>query len=158
MLFPFFSAFAAEEKKDGIQITADAATLLYDTKQLIFTGHVIAIHQNITLHSDEAIVIYDPENKNNSGNIIVKGHVIVHMDGDTAKSDYGEYDMTKNVILLKHNVRLQQGTKIITGSELMYDLKSNTASLSSPGPSRVPGLQGTSRVPATGAAFPGLPA
>lgn len=126
------SACALDSKaKDGVEILADSAVMLYGENHVIFSGNVVMTHDDIIVTADEVTCTYRHNSEAASGIIMADGHVKIKMGADQAQGDHGEYDIGKKEIILKNNVKLQQGARSITGSELHYNLHSKIASLSS---------------------------
>jgi lipopolysaccharide export system protein LptA len=55
------------------------------------------------------------------------GGVTVHSPSETAKGDFGVYDLNRKLITLVGNVQLVRGDSNILGSRLMIDLNSGRA-------------------------------
>ncbi len=126
-------------------INFDAQNLQLDDRanRAILSGGVKITQANLTLSAARVTVTY-------SGQIIdgspaatrfdASGGVTVTRPDQTARAQYGVYDINRRVITLLGNVTLTQGSNTVSGGRLTIDLDSGRAAIDGSG-------VGTTRAP-----------
>jgi lipopolysaccharide export system protein LptA len=111
----------------------------------VFAGNVHATQGDLTLDTQRLTVAYSnnsgaqrnasasntPGAPNGTGiqidRLDATGGVTVHSPSETAKGDFGVYDLNRKLITLVGNVELVRGDSNILGSRLVIDLNSGRA-------------------------------
>ncbi|MFO1121948.1 MAG: LptA/OstA family protein [Hyphomicrobiales bacterium] len=112
-------------------IEADQMEVIDAQKKAIFRGNVNARRGDITLKSQELVVLYadvkqpDGTSKTDATEIDAKGNVIITTPKEQITGDTATIDVQKNILVVLGNVKLVQGSTILTGPELRADLKNN---------------------------------
>lgn len=144
---PKSSALKGHDTHAPIDIDSDRVDVHDRDNQAIFSGKVHAVQGDMTLDSATLKVFY--EKKENSDpeiqRIDAQGDVKMTSPSETAKGNYGVYDVAQRTITLIGNVTLNQGDNVLHGQRLAIDLDSGRSTLdasssSTPGkPGRVTG-------------------
>jgi lipopolysaccharide export system protein LptA len=120
-----------------VDVTADRIEVQDRADRAIFAGNVHATQAEMTLDTDRLTVAYS--NKpggasagNGAGGVQIHrldaaGGVVVHSPSETAKGDFGIYDLDRKLITLIGNVRLTQGNNVVNGQRLVINLDSGRA-------------------------------
>lgn len=136
-------------------ISIDAGKLDYFDKdqKLIYTGDVVAKQGDSTLRATVLTIFLSKQTKPTEGKAAeppadpdaqasptasssirrmeAKGPVTVISKDEVGTGDNGSYDKEDNKIVLVGNVTLTQGTNIIKGDQLVYDMTTGHAEVSS---------------------------
>ena len=127
-----FGGFS-EDSDQPINIEADQLKVNDKNKTALFRGNVKAVQGGFELRSKSLEVLYagKPGTGKSGANgkvkkLTAKGTVLVTTtDDQTASSDWAEFDVVKQTIMLGDHVILTQGKNIIKGSRLIIDLKTS---------------------------------
>lgn len=137
-------------------VSIDAGKLDYFDKdqKLVYTGDVVAKQGDATLRATVLTIFLSKQAKPAEGRpaepagseadaqaspaagssikrMEAKGPVTVISKDEVGTGDNGSYDKDDNTIVLVGNVTLTQGTNIIKGDKLVYDMSSGQAQVSS---------------------------
>jgi lipopolysaccharide export system protein LptA len=124
--------------KEPIVITADRLKVQQKKSQATFIGSVEAIQGNVNLRSNKMIVHYANKAQKSAGDsdedssiksIDVIGKVFMTTPQDTVSGDKGFYDINNDKIRVTGNVKITRGLNIITGNDLVYDLKTGESEI-----------------------------
>ncbi len=120
-----------------IEINADALEVFQEENRAVFSGHVVAIQEQVRLKSDKMTVFYkSPEEKKTNEQqdaiqkIMVEGNVFMTTPDETASGLNGVYDVENKRILLNDNVVLTRGKNTLKGDKLVYDMASGKSTVS----------------------------
>ena len=118
-----------------IDLNADRAELQDRADRAIFTGNVHVVQADMTLDTARLTVAYtNNQSGTNNGNpqiqrLDASGGVLVKSPTETAKGDFGIYDLNRKLITLIGNVQLNQQQNQANGSRLVIDLNSGRSVL-----------------------------
>jgi lipopolysaccharide export system protein LptA len=125
------SALKGHDSHAPVDISADRGEAQDRADRVVFAGNVIVKQQELTLRTARLTVAYS--NSDSSGNgidinrIDASGGVVVTSPSETARGDFGVYDLDKGLITLVGNVRLDRGGSFLNGGRLTIDLNSGRA-------------------------------
>ena len=133
------SALKGHNGNAPVDVTADRIEVQDRADRAVFVGNVHAIQAEMTLDTQRLTVAYSntpaaPGANANGGSSGVQIHrldaaggVVVHSPSETAKGDFGIYDLDRKLITLIGNVQLTQGTNVVNGQRLVINLDSGRA-------------------------------
>jgi lipopolysaccharide export system protein LptA len=129
------SALKGHNSNAPVDVTADRIEVQDRADRAIFAGNVHATQAEMTLDTERLTVSYS--NKpggagSTTGGVQIHrldaaGGVVVHSPSETAKGDFGIYDLDRKLITLIGNVRLTQNNNIVNGQRLVINLDSGRA-------------------------------
>ena len=114
-----------------VDVSADRIEVQDRVDRAIFSGNVHVVQAEMTLNTPRLTVAYSTA-KNGSGGpqierLDASGGVVVQSPNETAKGDFGIYDLNRKLITLIGNVQLNQKQNQVSGSRLVIDLTSGRA-------------------------------
>ena len=125
------SALKGHNSNAPVEISSDRLEVQDRADRAIFVGNVHAIQADLTLDTQRLTVAYSTDKSNNGGVQIQRldaaGGVVVRSPSETAKGDFGIYDLDRKLITLIGSVQLNRGTNQLNGSRLVIDLDSGRA-------------------------------
>ena len=131
------SALKGHNSNAPVDVTASRIEVQDRADRAIFVGNVHATQAELTLDTDRLTVAYSnkPGGAGASGGtggvqihrLDAAGGVVVHSPSETAKGDFGIYDLDRKLITLIGNVRLTQKNNVINGQRLVINLDSGRA-------------------------------
>ena len=121
------SALKGHDSHAPVEISADRGEAQERADRVVFAGNVIVKQQELTLHTARLTVAYSNENGIDINRIDASGGVVVTSPSETARGDFGVYDLDQGLITLVGNVRLERGGSFLTGGRLTIDLDSGRA-------------------------------
>lgn len=141
---PRTSALKGHNTNAPVDVSADRIEVQDRADRAVFAGNVHAIQGDMTLDTPLLTVAYTSKptapGAAASGNqpggkgsgiqidrLDASGGVTVHSPSETAKGDFGVYDLDHKLITLVGDVQLTQGESHIAGSRLVIDLNSGRA-------------------------------
>lgn len=131
------SALKGHNSNAPVDVTADRIEVQDRADRAIFAGNVHATQAEMTLDTERLTVAYSNKpggaaaGSSGSGvqihRLDAAGGVVVHSPSETAKGDFGIYDLDRKLITLIGNVRLMQGNNVVNGQRLVINLDSGRA-------------------------------
>ena len=127
------SALKGHDTNAPVDVSAQRIEVQDRADRAVFVGDVHARQADLTLDTDRLTVAYS--SKAGAGNgtgvqihrLDAAGGVVVHSPSETAKGDFGIYDIDRRLITVLGNVQLNQGSNQVNGSRLVIDLDSGRA-------------------------------
>jgi lipopolysaccharide export system protein LptA len=124
------SALKGHDTNAPVDVSADRIEVQDRADRALFTGNVHAVQAEMTLDTPRLTVAYS--NAQGGGNPQIQrldaaGGVLVKSPTETAKGDFGIYDLNRKLITLIGNVQLNQQQNQVNGSRLVIDLDSGRA-------------------------------
>jgi lipopolysaccharide export system protein LptA len=124
------SALKGHNSNAPVDVSADRIEVQDRADRAVFTGNVHVIQAELTLDTPRLTVAYAGGQGNN--NVQIKrldaaGGVVVHSPSETAKGDFGVYDLDRKLITLIGNVQLNRENNQVNGARLTIDLDSGRA-------------------------------
>ncbi len=130
-----FGGFATDSNAP-INIESDSLTVNDAKKTAVFKGNVIAVQGDMEMRTSELEVSYSGD-VSGSGGAKAKGSggtqltrlkaknkvLLTSKKNQTATSDWADFDVIKQVIMIGGNVVVSQGKNIMKGEKLIIDLK-----------------------------------
>jgi lipopolysaccharide export system protein LptA len=114
-----------------VDVSADRIEVQDRADRAIFTGNVHVVQAEMTLDTPRLTVAYSNA-QGGTGNpqiqrLDASGGVVVRSPSETAKGDFGIYDLNRKLITLIGNVQLNREQDQVNGSRLVIDLNSGRA-------------------------------
>ena len=124
------SALKGHNSNAPVDVTADRIEVQDRADRAVFLGNVHVTQAELTLDTPRLTVAY-AGGQGNSGVQIKRldaaGGVVVHSPSETAKGDFGIYDLDRKLITLIGNVQLNREQNQVNGARLVIDLDSGRA-------------------------------
>ncbi|MEO8453579.1 MAG: LptA/OstA family protein [Sphingomicrobium sp.] len=127
------SALKGHNSNAPVDVTADRIEVQDRADRAIFSGNVHATQAELTLDTQRLTVAYSNSSQNGGGTGVqirrldAAGGVVVHSPSETAKGDFGIYDLDHKLITVIGNVQLTRGPNIVNGQRLVINLESGRA-------------------------------
>jgi lipopolysaccharide export system protein LptA len=132
------SALKGHNTNAPVDVQADRIEVQDKADRAVFSGNVHAVQAEMTLDTPRLTVAYSgggaaTSSTANGGNNVqihrldAAGGVVVKSPTETAKGDFGIYDLDRKLITLIGNVQLNRETNQVNGSRLVIDLDSGRA-------------------------------
>jgi len=123
------SALKGHYTNAPVDVSADRIEVQDRADRAIFTGNVHATQTDMTLDTPRLTVAYSNAagGKTQIQRLDAAGGVTVQSPTETAKGDFGIYDLDRKLITLIGNVQLNQEQNQVNGSRLVIDLDSGRA-------------------------------
>ena len=133
------SALKGHNSNAPVDVTADRIEVQDRADRAIFAGNVHATQAELTLDTQRLTIAYSntPQAKGGSaqqgnGGVQIRrldaaGGVVVHSPSETAKGDFGIYDLDKKLITVIGNVQLTRGANVVNGQRLVINLDTGRA-------------------------------
>lgn len=126
------SALKGHNSNAPVDVTADRIEVQDRADRAIFAGNVHATQAEMTLETPRLTVAYSggaggPNNNVQIHRLDAAGGVVVRSPSETARGDFGIYDLDRKLITLIGNVQLNRENNQVNGSRLVIDLDSGRA-------------------------------
>jgi lipopolysaccharide export system protein LptA len=131
------SALKGHNSNAPVDVTADRIEVQDRADRAIFAGNVHATQGELILDTERLTVAYSskagaPGASSGTGGVQIHrldaaGGVVVHSPSETAKGDFGIYDLDRKLVTVIGNVRLTQGSNIVNGQRLVINLDTGRA-------------------------------
>lgn len=124
------SALGGHNINAPVDVTSERIEVQDRADRAVFSGNVHVTQADMTLDTDRLTVAY-AGGQGASGlqinRLDAAGGVVVHSASETAKGDFGVYDLDRKLITLIGNVQLLRENNLVRGARLMIDLNSGRA-------------------------------
>jgi len=144
------SALKGHNTDAPVDWSADRMDVQDKANRAILTGNVVATQGDLTLTAARVTAAYVRNPDVHVERLDATGGVVVRSPSETARGEYGIYDLTKKIITLVGNVTLSRCDGTINGGRLVYDLDSGRVVMDGGGPSTSGRVSGTFTVPKKG--------
>jgi lipopolysaccharide export system protein LptA len=125
------SALKGHNSNAPVDVSANRIEVQDRSDRAIFVGNVHVTQAELTLDTERLTVAYSGGSQTSQGvqirRLDAAGGVTVHSPSETAKGDFGIYDLDKKLITLIGSVQLNRGDNQVNGSRLVIDLDSGRA-------------------------------
>lgn len=124
------SALAGHNTNAPVDVTSDRIEVQDRADRAVFSGNVHVVQADMTLDTDRLTVAYSGGQAASGlqiNRLDAAGGVVVHSPSETAKGDFGVYDLNRKLITLIGNVQLTRENNLVNGSRLVIDLDSGRA-------------------------------
>lgn len=121
------SALKGHNGNAPVDVQAQRLEVQDRADRAIFAGNVHVQQGDLNLDTERLTVSYSGGNGIQINRLDAAGGVTVRSPSETAKGDFGIYDLDKKLITLIGNVRLDKDANTISGARLVIDLDSGRA-------------------------------
>jgi lipopolysaccharide export system protein LptA len=125
------SALKGHNSNAPVDVQADRLEVQDRADRAIFAGNVHVTQAELTLEAPRLTVAYSGGQSNNNNvqihRLDAAGGVVVRSPSETARGDFGIYDLDRKLITLIGNVQLNRESNQLNGSRLVIDLDSGRA-------------------------------
>jgi lipopolysaccharide export system protein LptA len=126
------SSLKGHNSNAPVDVTADRIEVQDRADRAIFAGNVHVVQAEMTLDTPRLTVAYSGGQNTGNNNVQIHrldaaGGVVVKSPTETAKGDFGIYDLDRKLITLIGNVQLNREQNQVNGSRLVIDLDSGRA-------------------------------
>ena len=121
------SALKGHNSDAPVDVVADRIEVQDRSDRAIFAGNVRVRQETLTLDTERITVAYSRAGGIQIQRLDASGGVVVRSPSETARGDFGIYDLDRRLITLIGNVQLNRGDSRISGSRLVIDLASGRA-------------------------------
>ena len=125
------SALKGHNSNAPVDVTAERIEVQERADRAIFAGNVHVTQAELTLDTPRLTVAYSG-GQGAGNNVQIRrldaaGGVVVKSPSETAKGDFGVYDLDRKLITLIGNVQLNRDQNQVNGARLVIDLESGRA-------------------------------
>ena len=127
------SALKGHDSNAPVDVNADRIEVQDRADRAMFVGNVHVKQAELTLDTQRLTVAYSSGGGQQGGSGVqirrldAAGGVTVHSPSETAKGDFGIYDLDRKLITLIGNVQLNRDQNQVSGARLVIDLDSGRA-------------------------------
>ncbi|MFL6773243.1 MAG: LptA/OstA family protein [Sphingomicrobium sp.] len=125
------SALKGHDSDAPVDVSADRIEVQDRADRAIFAGNVHVKQAELSLDTARLTVAYSGGSQSSGGvqirRLDAAGGVTVRSPSETAKGDFGIYDLDRKLITLIGAVQLNRGANQVNGSRLVIDLDSGRA-------------------------------
>jgi lipopolysaccharide export system protein LptA len=126
------SALKGHNSNAPVDVQADRLEVQDRADRAIFAGNVHVTQAELTVDAPRLTVAYSGGQGTANNNVQIHrldaaGGVVVKSPSETAKGDFGIYDLDRKLITLIGNVQLNRENNQLNGSRLVIDLDSGRA-------------------------------
>ena len=121
------SALKGHDSNAPINVASDRIEVQDRADRAIFAGNVKVRQAELTLDTERLTVAYTSTGGLQIDRLDASGGVVVRSPTETARGDFGIYDLNRRLITLIGAVRLERGESRIAGQRLTIDLDSGRA-------------------------------
>jgi lipopolysaccharide export system protein LptA len=121
------SALRGHDSNAPIDVAADRIEVQDRADRAIFAGNVRVRQASLSLDTERLTVAYSSGGGVQIRRLDAAGGVVVRSPSETARGNFGIYDLDKRLITLVGAVQLTRGGSHVMGSRLVIDLDSGRA-------------------------------
>lgn len=121
------SALKGHDSSAPVDVTADRIEVQDRSDRAIFAGNVHVTQASLSLDTARLTVAYSSAGGVQIRRLDASGGVTVRSPSETARGNFGIYDLDRKLITLVGDVQLIRGGSNISGSRLVIDLDSGRA-------------------------------
>lgn len=121
------SALKGHDSGAPIDVAADRIEVQDRSDRAIFAGNVRVRQASLSLDTERLTVAYSSGGGVQIRRLDAAGGVVVRSPSETARGNFGIYDLDKRLITLVGAVQLNRGGSRINGARLVIDLDSGRA-------------------------------
>jgi lipopolysaccharide export system protein LptA len=121
------SALKGHNSNAPVDVTADRIEVQDRADRAIFAGNVHVTQAELTLDTPRLTVAYSGGANVQIRRLDAAGGVVVKSPSETARGDFGIYDLDRKLITLLGNVQLNRQNDRVSGARLVIDLESGRA-------------------------------
>src|SRR5215210_4007181 len=121
------SALKGHNSDAPVDVTADRIEIQDRADRAIFAGNVKVRQAELMLDTQRLTVAYSSSGGVQIRRLDAAGGVVVRSPSETARGEFGIYDLDRKLITLIGNVQLDRGANRVAGSRLVIDLDTGRA-------------------------------
>ncbi len=121
------SALKGHNSNAPVDVSADRIEVQDRVDRALFVGNVQVRQAELTLETARLTVAYSSTGGVQIERLDAAGGVVVRSPSETARGDFGIYDLDRKLITLIGNVVLNRGDSRVSGARLVIDLDSGRA-------------------------------
>ncbi|WP_344705569.1 LptA/OstA family protein [Sphingomonas swuensis] len=121
------SALKGHDSNAPINVESDRIEVQDRADRAIFAGNVQVRQAELSLSAERLTLAYTNSGKLEIDRLDASGGVVVRSPSETARGQFGVYDINRRLITLVGGVRLERGESSISGGRLTIDLESGRA-------------------------------
>ncbi|WP_300973202.1 LptA/OstA family protein [Sphingomonas sp. LHG3406-1] len=121
------SALKGHNSNAPIDVASDRIEVQDRADRAIFAGNVKVRQAELTLDTQRLTVAYTSTGNLQIDRLDASGGVVVRSPSETARGNFGVYDLNRRIITLIGAVQLERGESRISGARLTIDLDSGRA-------------------------------
>jgi lipopolysaccharide export system protein LptA len=121
------SALKGHNSNAPIDVASDRIEVQDRADRAIFAGNVKVRQAELSLDTERLTVAYTSAGGLQIDRLDASGGVVVRSPSETARGDFGIYDLNRRLITLIGAVRLERGDSRISGGRMTIDLDSGRA-------------------------------
>lgn len=121
------SALKGHDSNAPIDVASDRIEVQDRSDRAIFAGNVKVRQSQLSLDTERLTVAYTNTGGLQIDRLDASGGVVVRSPSETARGDFGIYDLNRRLITLIGGVQLERGDSRIAGARLTIDLDSGRA-------------------------------
>ncbi|NJC04769.1 lipopolysaccharide export system protein LptA [Sphingomonas kaistensis] len=121
------SALKGHDSNAPIDVASDRIEVQDRADRAIFAGNVKVRQAELALDTERLTVAYTSAGGLQIDRLDASGGVVVRSPSETARGDFGIYDLNRRLITLIGSVQLQRGDSRISGGRMTIDLDSGRA-------------------------------
>lgn len=121
------SALKGHNSNAPIDVTSDRIEVQDRADRAIFAGNVNVRQGSLTLDTARLTVAYSSAGGVQIQRLDASGGVVVRSPSETARGNFGIYDLERKLITLVGAVQLTRGGSQVNGQRLVIDLRSGRA-------------------------------
>jgi lipopolysaccharide export system protein LptA len=121
------SALRGHDSNAPIEVDADRIEVQDRADRAIFAGNVKVRQASLSLDTERLTVAYSSSGSIQIRRLDAAGGVVVRSPSETARGNFGIYDLDKKLITLVGDVQLRRAGSQVMGSRLVIDLQSGRA-------------------------------
>lgn len=141
------SALRGHNANAPIDVVADRIEVQDRADRAIWSGNVRVRQDQLTLEAERLTLAYTTGGGLQIDRLDASGGVVVRSPSETARGQFGIYDIDRRLITLIGGVRLERGSSSIAGARLTIDLTSGRAVVDGGGPGTSGRVTGRFTVP-----------
>jgi len=121
------SALKGHDSNAPVDVDADRIEVQDRADRAIFAGKVHVRQAELTLDTERLTIAYSSGGGIQIQRLDASGGVVVRSPSETARGNFGIYDLNKRLITLIGDVELTRSGSRVSGSRLVIDLESGRA-------------------------------
>ena len=125
------SALRGHNSNAPVDVTSDRIEVQERADRALFVGNVHATQAELTLETARLTVAYSGGAQGTGGvqirRLDAAGGVVVRSPSETARGDFGIYDLDRKLITVIGNVQLTRGQNVINGQRLVINVERGRA-------------------------------
>lgn len=123
------NAFKGLDSNAPVDFAADRIEVQDRADRVVFSGNVRAQQSRLTLTAARVTALYSNTNGVDVQRIDASGGVTVTTPSESARGNFGVYDINRRLITLVGNVQLRRAGSVVNGGRLVIDLTSGRATV-----------------------------